>query len=140
MTKPQIWVAAFLFLFIVLFLLGRLTKEDEPIKDFSSMNNSAMGEQNSTELTGEKLFQTFGCINCHGNDLSGSSSGPSLKNIKEFWSSRDNLINYLRNPNSFMEKDRFKEYRAKYPNQLMPSFGNKNVKDLGKITDYLLSQ
>lgn len=140
MTKPQIWVAAFLFLFIVLFLLGRITKEEEPMKDFSSMNNSPMGSQQSSELTGDKLIQTFGCINCHGADLAGTNMGPSLKDIKANWTSRDNLINYLRNPNSFMDKDRFKEYRAKYPNQIMPAFGNKDVKDLGKIADYLLNK
>jgi len=141
MTKPQIWVAAFLLLFIVLFLLGRLTKEEEQIKDFSAMgNNSPMEEQTNTELTGDKLIQTLGCASCHGADLAGTNMAPSLKGIKEFWSSRDNLINYLRNPNSFMDKDRFKEYRAKYPNGIMPSYGNKNVKDLGKIADYLLTQ
>ncbi len=117
MTKPQIWVAVFLLLFIVLFMIGRLTKEEEVMKDLSGMNNSSMGEQTTSELTGDKLIQTFGCINCHGADLAGTNMGPSLKGIKEFWSSRDNLINYLRNPNSFMDKDRFKEYRSKYPNQ-----------------------
>ncbi|MFZ1281500.1 MAG: cytochrome c [Ignavibacteriaceae bacterium] len=140
MTKPQIWVATFLFLFIVLFLLGRLTKKEEPMKDFSGMNKAPMSEQTTSELTGDKLFQTFGCVNCHGADLAGTNMAPALKGIKEFWSSRDNLINYLRNPNSFMDKDRFKEYRAKYPNQIMPAFGNKDVKDLGKIADYLLTQ
>jgi cytochrome c2 len=139
MTKPQIWVAAFLLLFIVLFMIGRLTKEDEPMKDFSGMNNSRMGQQTSAELTGDKLIQSFGCTNCHGVDLAGTNMGPSLKGLKEFWSSRDNLINYLRNPNSFMDKDRFKEYKAKYPNGIMPSYGNKDVKDLGKIADYLLT-
>jgi len=140
MTKPQIWVAAFLLLFIVLFMIGRLTKEEEVLKDLSGMNNSSMGEQTTSELTGDKLIQTFGCINCHGADLAGTNMGPSLKGIKEFWSSRDNLINYLRNPNSFMDKDRFKEYKVKYPNGIMPSYGNKDVKDLGKIADYLLTQ
>jgi cytochrome c2 len=140
MTKPQIWVAAFLLLFIVLFMIGRLTKEEEVLKDLSGMNNSSMGEQTTSELTGDKLIQTFGCINCHGADLAGTNMGPALKGIKEFWSNRDNLINYLRNPNSFMDKDRFKEYRSKYPNQIMPAFGNKDVKDLGKIADYLLTQ
>lgn len=139
MTKPQIWVAAFLLLFIVLFMIGRLTKEDEPMKDFSGMNNSPMGEQTSAELSGDKLIQSFGCTNCHGADLAGTNMGPSLKGLKEFWSSRDNLINYLRNPNSFMDSDRFKEYKAKYPNGIMPSYGNKDVKDLGKIADYLLT-
>jgi len=140
MTKPQIWVAVFLLLFIVLFMIGRLTKEEEVLKDLSGMNNSSMGEQTTSELTGDKLIQTFGCINCHGADLAGTNMGPSLKGIKEFWSSRDNLINYLRNPNSFMDKDRFKEYKVKYPNGIMPSYGNKDVKDLGKIADYLLKQ
>ena len=139
MTKPQIWVAAFLLLFIVLFMIGRLTKEDEPMKDFSGMKNSPMSEQTSAELTGDKLIQSFGCTNCHGADLAGTNMGPSLKGLKEFWSSRDNLINYLRNPNSFMDSDRFKGYKAKYPNGIMPSYGNKDVKDLGKIADFLLT-
>lgn len=140
MTKPQIWVAVFLLLFIVLFLLGRITQKEEPIKDFSGMNNQSMGEQNTTELSGVKLVQSFGCINCHGADLAGTNMGPSLKGIKQYWSSRDNLINYLRNPNSFMDKDRFREYKLKFPNGIMPSYGNKDVKDLGKIADYLLEQ
>ncbi len=141
MTKPQIWVAAFLLLFVILFMLNRLTKEEEaPMKDFSGMNDSPMGPQTNDEITGEKLVMTFGCVNCHGADLAGTSMGPSLKSIKEFWSSRDNLINYLRNPNSFMDSDRFKSFRVKYPNQIMPGFGNKDVKDLGKIADYLLAQ
>ncbi|MDP2364375.1 MAG: cytochrome c [Ignavibacteria bacterium] len=140
MTKPQIWVAAFLLLFIVLFMIGRLTKEEEQMKDFSAMNNSPMtGQETNTELTGDKLFQSFGCIRCHGTNLAGTNQGPSLAGIKEFWS-RDNLINYLRNPNSFMDSDRFKVYRAKYPSGIMPSFGNKDVKDLGRIADYLLTQ
>jgi len=140
MTKPQIWVAVFLILFIVLFMIGRLTKEEETMKDFSGMNDSAMGQQSSEELTGDKLIQSFGCINCHGSNLAGTNMGPSLKGLKQFWSNRDNLINYLRNPNSFMDKDRFKEYKVKYPNGIMPSYGNKDVKDLGKIVDYLLKQ
>jgi len=140
MTKPQIWVATFLFLFIILFMIGRLTREEEPARDLSGMNNSPMGDQTNAELTGDKLIISFGCTNCHGADIAGTNSAPSLKELKQFWGSRDALINYLRNPNSFMDSDRFKGYRAKYPNGIMPSFGNKNVKDLGKIADYLLMQ
>jgi cytochrome c553 len=140
MTKPQIWVAAFLLLFIILFMIGRLTKEEETMKDFSGMNNSAMGQQSNEEMTGETLVMSFGCVNCHGGNLAGSNMAPSLKGLKQYWSSRDDLINYLRNPNSFMDSDRFKKYRAEYPNGIMPSYGNKDVKDLGKIADYLLTQ
>ncbi len=140
MTKPQIWVAAVLLLFIVLFMMVQVTKKEEPMKDFSGMGN-AMGEQQSTsELTGDKLIQSFGCINCHGADLAGTNMGPSLIGLKQFWNSRDDLINYLRNPNSYMDKERFKAYKEKYPNGIMPAYGNKDVKDLGRIVDYLLTQ
>lgn len=140
MTKPQIWVAAFLALFILLFILGRVTKQEEPKQDFSGMGNSPMGQQSSAEATGDKLVASFGCVNCHGVDLAGTSMAPSLKGLKQFWSSRDDLINYLRNPNSYMDSERFKVYRIKYPNGIMPSFNNQDVKDLGKIADYLLAQ
>jgi len=53
---------------------------------------------------------------------------------------KESLLNYLRNPNDFMDDARFQEYRQKYPNQIMPPYGNKNIKDLGKIVDYLLTQ
>ena len=140
MTKPQIWVAAFLLLFIVLFLLGRLTRQEEPSRDFSGMNNPDAEMQSASDLTGEQLIQTFGCINCHGTDLAGTNMGPSLKQMKDNWSSRDALINYLRNPDSFMDSDRFKRYKEIYKNGIMPSYNNKDVKDLGKIADYLLLQ
>ena len=39
-----------------------------------------------------------------------------------------------------MNDERFQAYREKYPNQIMPPYGNKNIKDLGKIVDYLLSK
>lgn len=140
MTKPQIWVAAFLGLFLLLFVLQRFVKKDEPA------TNPGMGpmmqQQQSTsskELSGEELFGSFGCVNCHAANLAGTKLGPPLQNLTQFWG-RDNLINYLRNPNSYMSSDRFKEYRKQYTNQMMPSFGNKNVKDLGKIADYLLTQ
>ncbi len=140
MTKPQIWVSALLFLFIILLLLGRMTSKEESSMDFSNLNNQNLSEQNTAEISGERLFQSFGCITCHGNDLAGSKSGPSLKDIKQYWSSRDNLINYLRNPNSYMDSDRFKDYQEKYPGTIMPPYNNKDVKDLGKIADYLLTQ
>ena len=57
--------------------------------------------------------------------------------IKKYWS-RDQLINYLRNPNSFMSSERFQDYKAKYSNVIMPSYTNIDVKDLGKIAEYLL--
>lgn len=137
MTKPQIWVSAFLFLFIILFILGKLTRENQTEQNFP-VNNSSGIEETNNENTGAQLFVSFGCTRCHGENLSGTANGPQLVNLNEYWN-KQNLIAYLRNPSSFMEEERFKNYKKKFPNQLMPSFGNKNIKDLGKLAEYLLS-
>ena len=139
MTKPQIWVAAFLAVFIILFMLQRLTKEEEIPSDFSSQMNNPMTEESTNELTAEQLITNFGCTNCHGNDLAGTNVAPGLKNLSQYWG-KESLLAYLRNPNDYMNEERFQEYREKYPNQIMPPYGNKNIKDLGKIVDYLLTK
>jgi len=142
MTKPQIWVAAFLVVFILLFMLQKLTqKEEAPTRDLSSQMNNQMMEENSTgsDLTAEQLVSNFGCTNCHGGDLQGTQTAPALTNLSQYWG-KETLLNYLRNPNDFMNDTRFKEYKQKYPSQIMPPYGNKNIKDLGKIVDYLLTR
>jgi mono/diheme cytochrome c family protein len=139
MTKPQIWVAAFLAAFILLFILQKATKKEEAPRDFSSQMNNPMMEESTTELTAAQLISNFGCTNCHGNDLAGTNLAPALKNLTQYWG-KENLLNYLRNPNDFMNQKRFLEYKEKYRGQIMPSYGNKDIKDLGKIVDYLLSQ
>ena len=137
MTKPQIWVAAFLALFLLLFLLQRVTKNEEPKNPNLSTNTVPQSNMSSENISGKDLISRIGCYNCHGSDLAGTAKGPSLAGINEFWS-RDQLINYLRNPNSFMSSERFKNYQGKYPNVIMPSYNNIDVKDLGKIAEYLL--
>jgi len=140
MTKPQIWVAAFLAAFILLFILQKATKKEEaPSRDLSSQINNQMTEENTTELSGQQLISNFGCTNCHGGDLTGTNLAPALNNLTQFWG-KESLISYLRNPNKFMDQDRFIEYKKIYPNQIMPSYGNKDIKDLGKIVDFLLAQ
>lgn len=140
MTKPQIWVAAFLAAFILLFMLQRATKKEEaPTRDLSSQMNNPMTEENTTELTAAQLISNFGCTNCHGGELQGTQMAPALTNLSQYWG-KERLLNYLRNPNDFMNDPRFKEYKEKYPNQIMPPYGNKNIKDLGKIVDYLLER
>ena len=137
MTKSQIWVASFLALFLILFVLNQLTKNEN---ESTSLSNTSGGNitNESKELTGLDLIKSNGCTSCHGDDLKGTSLAPTLVGIQKFWSSRENLINYLRNPSSYMDKDRFKAYQDKYSSVVMPSFNNIEVKDLGKIADYLL--
>ena len=141
MTKPQIWVAAFLVVFILLFMLQKLTQEEETTRDFSSAMNNQMMEESTTgsDLSAEELISNFGCTNCHGGNLQGTQMAPALTNLSQYWG-KESLLNYLRNPNDFMNQERFIEYKEKYPNQIMPPYGNKDIKDLGKIVDYLLSK
>jgi hypothetical protein len=139
MTKPQIWVAAFLAAFIVLFIIQRVTKKEEAPRDFSSQMDNPMMEENTQEFTAEQLINNFGCTNCHGSNLAGTALAPTLINLSQHWG-KESLLSYLRNPNEYMDEERFKEYKVKYPGQIMPPYGNKNIKDLGKIVDYLLTQ
>ncbi len=140
MTKPQIWVAAFLAAFILLFILQKATKKEEaPSRDLSSQMRNQMMEESTSELTADQLILNFGCTNCHGGELQGTQMAPALTNLSQYWG-KESLLNYLRNPNDFMDEPRFKEYKEKYPNQIMPPYGNKDIKDLGKIVDYLLDQ
>ena len=140
MTKPQIWLASFLFLFILLFLLGRLTRSPREEKKQNS-NPVPQGEMSnqSQDLSPKEMMTRIGCTGCHGPDLAGTNQAPALIDIKENWS-KDKLINYLRNPQSYMDSDRFKVYRQRYPGAMMPSFNNISVQELGKIAEYLLSQ
>lgn len=137
MTKPQIWVAAFLAAFILLFILGRVTKQAEEPETMPTP--VPQGDMSTQEVSAEQLIGRLGCTNCHGQNLEGTKMGPALVNLKEHWDKKE-LTNYLRNPSSYMDDDRVKVYKEKYPNVIMPSYGNVNVQELGRIAEYLLSK
>lgn len=137
MTNAQKWVFAFLILFIALFALSRLVKEEETGTDSTEYYSKEDGELSGGETDALTLINKQGCVRCHGADLNGTGLAPSLMSIKEYWD-RDDLINYLRNPSSYSGDERFEAYKKQY-NTLMPSYNNVDVKDLGKIADYLLS-
>lgn len=136
MTKPQIWIAAVLVLFFLLFFLEKNTnRSDEQVKG-EPQSTMPQTDQSAQAKTPEQLIASLGCTGCHGSDLSGTKMAPDLHNVKDSWS-RDGLINYLRNPSSYMSTKRFQDFKAKYPNVMMPSFNNIDVKVLGNIADYL---
>ena len=140
MTNAQKWITAFLGLFIILFLLGRVTqkKEEQSMPPMmGQMSNQTA--QVTGDADGKTLTQQVGCISCHGEDLNGTQIAPALVNIKDHWT-RDALINYLRNPSSYSGDQRFDEYRTKYKNVMMPSFNNLDVKVLGKLADFLMTK
>lgn len=140
MTNAQKWMSAFLVLFLVLFILSRFTMKEEVVHHAMNEGYSEQtAQQNPTELDGFTLIKQNGCITCHGQNLEGTNMAPAIAGMNEFWS-RDKLINYLRNPSSYSGDKRFQEYKLKYKNIVMPSYGNLDVKDLGKMVDYLLTK
>jgi hypothetical protein len=139
MSNSQKWVLAFLVIFLLLFVLVQVTKEDDNIGHTPATNPVPQTDISSDVISAADLITRQGCRGCHGAELEGSRLGPALTNIGQYWSSRDELINYLRNPNSFMDRDRFRKYQEQYPGVLMPSFSNVDVKDLGRIADYLIN-
>jgi mono/diheme cytochrome c family protein len=138
MTKSQIWVLSFLIIFFALFLLVRMTRQEEEVRQMPH-ETTPQTDMSTGEVTAPELITRFGCRGCHGAELEGSRMGPALADLGQHWN-RDELINYLRNPNSYMDKDRFRKYQEQYPGILMPSFSNVDIKDLGRMADYLLTK
>jgi cytochrome c553 len=138
MTKTQIWLASFLVLFLLLFLLEQITNK-EGNNNSQVYNPVPQTNLSSKEMTPEELINKLGCVSCHGADLNGTKMGPDLHNLSQYWS-RESLVNFLRNPSANLNSSRLNEYKSKYPDVLMPSFENIDVKDLGKIAGYLLKQ
>ncbi|HEX2866458.1 MAG TPA: cytochrome c [Ignavibacteriales bacterium] len=140
MTKTQIWVAAFLGLFLILFGISRFSNNNSEPNSSAGLDNqmeSVSPGAADKELSAVTLLKNNGCTSCHGSDLKGTNLAPPLQNVREHWS-RDELISYLRNPSSFMDSERFSKFRQRYPSVMMPSFNNLDIKDLGKISDYLM--
>ena len=138
MTKAQIWTAVFLGLFILLFAVERLTKESPSSKDMPSGMGMMTESAPAKEMSGKDLVGAWNCASCHGSDLKGTSTAPSLYALSTVYSA-EQLASYLQNPNSLMGSDRFKAYKQKYRSGTMPSFGNKDVKDIQKVVEYVLS-
>jgi mono/diheme cytochrome c family protein len=135
MTNAQKWVTLFLGLFLLLFILGRITKEEEGFdEDYEFYNES---NSQTEKIDGLTLINQVGCVSCHGADLKGTSLGPTLYDAKDHFS-RKQLIGYLRNPASYSGDERFEAYKEKYKS-LMPSYNNIEVEKLGIIADYLLN-
>jgi len=139
MTNAQKWMAAFLGLFLLLFLLSRITKKEDQSMPTLPGQMGEQTAQTTADADGLTLTKQLGCITCHGDNLQGTQMAPALSNISKNWT-RDGLINYLRNPSSFGGGSRFDEYRNKYKNIIMPSFENRDVKELGKISEFLLTR
>lgn len=135
MTKTQVWLAAFVLLFAVLFIIGRITKKEDAETGMRQSMPAAGQPEQAAEAP--QILRRLACTNCHGADLRGTAMAPALLGLKASWD-REGLINYLRNPSAYSSSEKFKIYKEKYRNIVMPAYNSTDVKELGKIADYLL--
>ncbi len=135
MTKAQIWIAVFLGVFLILFVVQRTLKTETP--STAPASQMTMQAPAASEATGENLIGELGCVNCHGNDLGGTAMGPSLHGLAAVYS-KEQLVAYLQNPASQNGSERYEILKSKYSGA-MPSFNSHDVHELEKIADVLLS-
>ncbi|MEN8191389.1 MAG: cytochrome c [Bacteroidota bacterium] len=138
MTNAQKWVSIFLLLFVILLVLSKLTKRDETQQydEIDETNYSQTEPELPNEI--EILLTENQCKNCHGKNLEGSDSGPSLHRVSQKWSS-DDLFKYLQDPKSFNDNPRISEYKGKYRFS-MPPAEKLSEEKLNILVNYLLTE
>ena len=99
---------------------------------------TACGGADPAEDTGAAVFRAQGCSLCHGPDGTGTSFGPTLQGKKGFWT-REKLVEYLRNPQAYAEKDARLSAQARKYTLPMTRFDKVTRKDVEAVADYVLA-
>ncbi|PIQ08317.1 MAG: hypothetical protein COW71_12445 [Ignavibacteriales bacterium CG18_big_fil_WC_8_21_14_2_50_31_20] len=135
MTNAQKWVTVFLILFVLLLALSKLTNKDEK-SSAANYSEENVNPNETVQINAEKLISQNKCLTCHGRDLGGSGMGPSLTNLSDNWE-KDALINYLKDPSSFLNIARMAVLREKYGSD-MPAVKNLSNDEISAIAEFLL--
>lgn len=133
MTKAQIWISAFLGLFLVLFAVGKFTANNSQTEEHgnSPMQQMQQTDENTNASASIEQVILQNCSRCHGSDLAGTPMAPSILNLKGKWNETE-LTEYLKNPASSSKVD-----HNAFP-AIMPSFENLGVENLQQISTFLL--
>lgn len=139
MTNAQKWVSIFLFLFVILLVLSKLTSRSENETNYEiDESNYSQTESQSEQMSGaEILISNNKCMDCHGKNLEGTVSGPSLQNLSKNWNKED-LVKFLQDPRSFSDDPRMNVLKGKYRFS-MPPVSKLNDEELNILIDHLLS-
>ena len=134
MTNAQKWVSIFLVLFILLLVLSKLTSRSEDEASNIDEYNSTPTEQMSQA---EILISNNKCMDCHGSNLDGSASGPSLTSVGQDWKKED-LLTFLKNPRAFSDDFRVQRHKNKY-RMGMTAVDKLNDEELNVLADHLMN-
>ena len=87
--------------------------------------------------SGAEIFTVSGCIACHGENRSGTGSGPTLINLQKHWQGAD-LASYLATPSDWIQQDpRLQKLDDEF-GASMPTFDNLNTAERQRLADWLL--
>jgi hypothetical protein len=75
MTKPQIWIAIFLGIFILLFMIGRLTKDESISSGSPESNPMPQSDFSSEDLSARDLIGRLGLCYLPWTRSAGNSDG-----------------------------------------------------------------
>lgn len=86
---------------------------------------------------GAEVYAAQGCGLCHGPEGAGTSFGPELRGKARFWT-RATIVEYLKAPVAYAEKDpRLVEQRKRYP-LAMRAFDHVPEDELSAVADFVL--
>ncbi len=87
---------------------------------------------------GAALFRSQACATCHGADGEGTAFGPTLHGKKAFWT-REKLVEYLRNPQAYTEKDARLSAQARKYTLPMTRFDKLSQPEIEAVAEHVLA-
>lgn len=91
-----------------------------------------------TPSAGHHALMTRGCTACHSSGLMATALAPSLEGMSRYWH-EDDLVGFLRDPASFVQRDeRIARLAANYAGRMPPAVADEAT--LRLIARYLLAQ
>lgn len=96
------------------------------------------GNPAADALPGAALFREKNCVVCHGAGGEGRATGPELRNVGKHFT-REQLVEYLKNPTAYAEKDaRLAARMHDFPG-MMPKYDYLEPTQLEQLADYVLA-
>jgi len=141
MTNAQKWVTAVLVIFILLLVLGKMTKREDSETVYEDTYVSENVESEAKPSSGiyvSDLLANNRCFTCHGNDLNGTGMGPSLANVSDNWNKVD-LVSYFKNPKGFFNNPRMAKLRDNFKTD-MPAQEKMTHEELEALAEHLLTR
>ena len=87
--------------------------------------------------TPEASYIDLGCAKCHGPAREGRRSGPPLVKIEDHWDEAS-LMQYLRDPKTFVEANPRLSYMDEQYPIAMPPFANTDEEQLRELAIFIL--